>query len=133
MSLEDDTPPEKEEELLPRIPKKKKRLSNIDTLRNFLKRKTMIVFPSRRRDADKESNKLFKKRELKKERSAKSILNVLSKLSKRSIPVSPVNRKTIVTATVLKYPMFLISFSKLKKLYGRSLDVLVGNISELGS
>ena len=46
MSLEDDhTPPEKKKELLP---KKKKRLSNIDTIRNFLLKKSMVVFPSRR-------------------------------------------------------------------------------------
>ena len=115
MSLEDDhTPPEKKKELLP---KKKKRLSNIDTIRNFLLKKSMVVFPSRRTRGHSE-NKLFGNRELKKERSTKSILKVLAKFSQRTVAVSPVNRKQIATATVLQYPMFLINFSTLKKLYG---------------
>ena len=103
--------------LQPSIPKKKKRLSNIDTFRHFLKKKSMIVFPSRRKDSPMEMNILFKKREFKKKNSTKSVLKAIAKLSKRYAKVNHMKRKTTATATVLKYPMFLINFSTLKKLY----------------
>jgi len=46
MEVEEEKKKEEEVEENVRICRKKKRLSNIDTLRNFIKKKTMLVFPS---------------------------------------------------------------------------------------